>query len=246
MALTTYWADKYIENKHSAREALGQIRPGQRVFIGSSCGEPQHLVRELSELSGQFRDIEIIRLMTLETTPLSLIANKTKDHSLNLRSFYLGSAKPKGIARNMRFITPINMSAIPRLFKSRLLPIHVALIQVSPPDDFGWMSLGVSVDITLAAAQSADLVIAQINTNMPRVLGRSFIHVNEVDFFVEYDEPLLTIGQNPELAAANDIGRLIARRLIDDGSTIAIGLGTTSESVMLALSDRNDLGIHTM
>ena len=246
MAPSTYWADKYIENKHSAREALGQIRPGQRVFIGSSCGEPQHLVRELSELSGQFRDIEIIRLMTLETTPLSLIANKTKDHSLNLRSFYLGSAKPKGIARNMRFITPINMSAIPRLFKSRLLPIHVALIQVSPPDDFGWMSLGVSVDITLAAAQSADLVIAQINTNMPRVLGRSFIHVNEVDFFVEYDEPLLTIGQNPELAAANDIGRLIARRLIDDGSTIAIGLGTTSESVMLALSDRNDLGIHTM
>ncbi len=246
MALTTYWADKYIENKRSAREALGQIRPGQRVFIGSSCGEPQHLVRQLSELSGKFRDIEIVRLMTLETTPLTLIANKTKDHSLNIRSFYLGSAKPKGIARNMRFITPINMSAIPRLFKSRLLPIHVALIQVSPPDDFGWMSLGVSVDITMAAAQSADLVIAQINSNMPRVLGRSFIHVNEVDYFVEYDEPLLTIGENPELAAANDIGRLIARRLIDDGSTIAIGLGTTSESVMLALSDRNDLGIHTM
>ena len=246
MALTTYWADDYIENRRRAREALDHIRPGQRVFIGSSCGEPQHLVRELSELSSQFKDIEIIRLMTLETTPLSLIANKTKDHSLNLRSFYLGSAKAKGIARNMRFITPINMSAIPRLFKSRLLPIHVALIQVSPPDDFGWMSLGVSVDITLAAAQSADLVIAQVNANMPRVLGRSFLHVNEVDFFVEYDEPLLTIGENPELAAANDIGRLIARRLIDDGSTLAIGLGTTSESVMLALSDRNDLGIHTM
>ena len=246
MALTTYWADDYIENRRRAREALSQIRPGQRVFIGSSCGEPQHLVRELSELSFQFKDIEIIRLMTLETTPLSLIANKTKDHSLNLRSFYLGSAKAKGIARNMRFITPINMSAIPRLFKSRLLPIHVALIQVSPPDDFGWMSLGVSVDITLAAAQSADLVIAQVNANMPRVLGRSFLHVNDVDFFVEYDEPLLTIGENPELAAANDIGRLIASRLIDDGSTLAIGLGTTSEAVMLALSDRNDLGIHTM
>ena len=246
MALTTYWADKYIENKRSAREALSQIRPGQRVFIGSSCGEPQHLIRELSELSVQFRDIEIVRLMTLETTPLTLIANKTKDHNLNIRSFYLGSAKVKGIARNSRFITPINMSAIPRLFKSRLMPIHVALIQVSPPDDFGWMSLGVSVDITLAAAQSADLVIAQINSNMPRVLGRSFIHVNEVDYFTEYDEPLLTIGEYPELAAANDIGRLIASRLIDDGSTIAIGLGTTSESVMLALSDRNDLGIHTM
>jgi len=246
MAATSYWADKYVENRRSARNALNLIKPGQRVFIGSSCGEPQHLVRELSEMSHYLKDIEINRLMTLETTPLTLIADKTKDQSLNIRSFYLGSAKSKGIARNKRFITPINMSAIPRLFKSRLLPIHVALIQVSPPDDFGWMSLGVSVDITMAAAQSADLVIAQVNSQMPRVLGRSFIHVNDVDCFVEFDEPLLTIGANPALAAANDIGRLIARRLIDNGSTIAIGLGTTSEAIMLALSEKNDLGIHTM
>jgi acyl-CoA hydrolase/GNAT superfamily N-acetyltransferase len=246
MATTTYWADKYVENRRSAADALKLIKPGQRVFIGSSCGEPQHLVRELSEMSSYLKDIEINRLMTLETAPLTLIADKTKDQSLNIRSFYLGSAKSKGIARNKRFITPINMSAIPRLFKSRLLPIHVALIQVSPPDDFGWLSLGVSVDITLAAAQSADLVIAQINSHMPRVLGRSFIHVNDVDYFVEHDEPILTIGENPAMEAANDIGRLIARRLIDDGSTIAIGLGTTSEAIMLALSEKNDLGIHTL
>ncbi len=246
MARSTYWADKYVEKRCTAAEAISKIRPGQRVFIGSSCGEPQHLVRELSEASGQLRDIEIARLMTLETTPLTLIANKTRDHSLNIRSFYLGSAKPKAIARNRRFITPINMSAIPRLFKSRLMPIHVALIQVTPPDDFGWMSLGVSVDITLAAAQSADLVIAQVNSRMPRVLGRSFIHVNDVDYFVEYDEPLLTVGANPELAAANDIGRLIAKRLVPDGATIAIGMGTTSEAVMLALENKNDLGVHTI
>jgi len=246
MATSTYWADKYVENRRSARDALKLIKPGQRVFIGSSCGEPQHLVRALSEMSNYLKDIEINRLMTLETAPLTLIADKTKDQSLNIRSFYLGSAKSKGIARNKRFITPINMSAIPRLFKSRLLPIQVALIQVSPPDDFGWLSLGVSVDITLAAAQSADLVIAQVNSHMPRVLGRSFIHVNDVDYFVEHDEPLLTIGENPVMAAANDIGRLIARRLIDDGSTIAIGLGTTSEAIMLALSEKNDLGIHTL
>ena len=141
MAPSLYWPDKYVENRKTVTEALKIIKPGQRVFIGSSCGEPQHLIRQLSELSDQFRDIEIIRLMTLETTPLSLIANKTKDHSLNLRSFYLGSAKPKGIARNKRFITPINLSAVPRLFKTRRLPIQAALIQVSPPDDFGWMSL---------------------------------------------------------------------------------------------------------
>ena len=244
MPISGYWADKYIENKRSAHEAIGLIKPAQRVFIGSSCGEPQHLIRELSEASNYFKDIEINRLLTLETTPLTLIANKTRDQSLNIRSFYLGSAKPKSIARNKRFITPINLSAIPRLFKSRLLPIHVALIQVSPPDDFGWMSLGVSVDITLAAAQSADLVIAQVNSRMPRVLGRSFIHVNDVDVFVEYDEPLLTIGETPELKAADDIGRLIAR-LIEDGSTMEIGLGSTHQATLLALADKNDLGIHT-
>ncbi len=244
MPLSSYWADNYVENRRTAQQALGLIKPAQRVFIGSSCGEPQHLVRELSEASDYFKDIEINRLMTLETTPLTLIANKSGDQSLNIRSFYLGSAKPRAIARNKRFITPINLSAIPRLFKSRLLPIHVALIQVSPPDDFGWMSLGISVDITLAAALSADLVIAQVNTRMPRVLGRSFIHVNDVDVFVEYDEPLLTIGETPELEAANDIGRLIAR-LIEDGSTMEIGLGSTHQATLLALADKNDLGIHT-
>jgi acyl-CoA hydrolase/GNAT superfamily N-acetyltransferase len=244
MAISNYWADKYIENRRTAHEALEFIQPGQRVFIGSSCGEPQHLVRQLSDASNYFKDIEINRLLTLETTPLSLIANKTKDQSLHIRSFYLGSAKTRSIARNKRFITPINLSAVPRLFKSRLLPIHVALIQVSPPDDFGWMSLGVSVDITLAAADSADLVIAQVNTEMPRVLGRSFIHVNDVDVFVEYDEPLLTIGETPELEAANDIGRLVAR-LIDDGSTIEIGLGATHQATLLTLSKKNDLGVHT-
>jgi acyl-CoA hydrolase len=120
----------------------------------------------------------------------------------------------------------------------------VALIQTSPPDDFGWMSLGVSVDITLAAALSADLVIAQVNSRMPRVLGRSFIHVNDIDVFVEYDEPLLTIRETPELEAANDIGRLIAH-LIEDGSTMEIGLGSTHQATLLALADKNDLGIHT-
>jgi len=244
MAISKYWADKYVENKRSAAEAISLIKPGRRVFIGSSCGEPQHLVRILSESSGNFTDIEIVRLLTLETAPLTLIANKTKTQSLNIRSFYLGSAKARGLARNLRFITPINLSAIPRLFKSRLLPIHVALIQVSPPDDFGWMSLGVSVDITQAAASSADLVIAQVNPRMPRVLGRSFIHVNDVDVFVEHEEEILTAGDLPDIEAANMIAGHIAR-LISDGSTIQLSLGVTPKATLMALSEKNDLGIHT-
>ena len=175
---------------------------------------------------------------------MTLIADKTKDQSFSIRSFYSGSAKPKSLAKNKRFITPMNLSAVPRLFESRLLPIDVALVQVAPPDDFGWMSLGISVDITLAAAMSADLVIAQVNSSMPRVLGRSFIHVNDVDVIVEHEEELLTIGELPELESANHIGRLIAR-LIDDGSTIQISPGTTPQSILLALSEKNDLGVHT-
>jgi len=244
MAKISYWADDYVQRQETARKAMQRIRPGQRVFVGAASGEPQQLVRALSEVVEDLSDIEIVRLMAYESTPLTLIAQKTHGQTLNIRSFYAGSVKPRGLARNQRFITPLNLSAVPKLFKSRRLPIHAALIQVSPPDDFGWMSLGVSVDITLAAAQSADLVIAQVNANMPRTLGRSFIHVNDVDVIVEYDEPLLHIEPQKESEPANIIARHIAR-LIDDGSTIQIGLGTTPQAVMLALSDKNDLGIHT-
>ena len=244
MVSTDYWADRYVEKRSAAREALKLIKPGQRVFIGSACGEPQHLVRELANLALRFSDIEIVRLLSLETTPLTLIANKSKEQNLTIRSFYLGSARAARIARNQRFITPMNLSAVPRLFKSRQLPIHVALIQVCPPDDFGWLSLGVSVDITLAAAMSADLVIAQVNPQMPKVHGRSFIHVNDVDVIVEYDEEILTVQEPHEFEAANTIGKLIAR-LVDDGSTIHISPGATPQATLLALSDKKDLGIHT-
>ena len=244
MAVSTYWADNYVEKRCSGKKAIGLIRAGQRVFIGSSCGEPQYLVKELAEAADTFTDIEIVRLLSLESTPLTLIADETRDQSFNIRSFYLGSAKPKSLAKNMRFITPMNLSAIPRLFETRRLPIHVALIQVSPPDDFGWMSLGISVDITLAAAMSANLVIAQVNSMMPRVLGRSFIHVNDVDAVVEHEESLLTVGELPELDAANLIGRLV-ERLVDDGSTIQFSPGTTPQATLLALSEKNDIGVHT-
>jgi acyl-CoA hydrolase/GNAT superfamily N-acetyltransferase len=242
--ITSYWADNYVEKKRTVKEAIKLIKPGQRVFIGSSCGEPQHLVKSLSETSAHFTDIEIVRLLALESTPLTLLANKSKIQTMNIRSFYLGSARPASIAENMRYITPMNLSAVPRLFKSRRLPIHVALIQVTPPDDFGWMSLGVSVDITMAAALSADLLIAQVNPKMPRVMGQSFIHVNDVHVIVEHEEDIISVGLPPELEAANVIGRLIAR-LIDDGSTIQICPGATQRATLLALSDKNDLGIHT-
>lgn len=244
MKSARYWADDYIEKKKDVHDAIRMIKSGQRVFIGSYCGEPQHLVKGFAEGSGRLADIEIIRLMSTETTSLTMIANKTQDQRLNIRSIYLGSARSENLAKNKRFYTPMNLSEVPRLFKKRLIPINVALIQVRPPDDFGWMSLGVSVDVTMAAAQSADIVIAQVNSRMPMVLGQSFIHVNDVDAIVEYDEELLTISSVPIPERADMIGRHIAR-LIEDGSTLQIGLDTASQATTLALSEKNDLGVHS-
>ncbi len=244
MPKSSYWADSYIQKRTSADEALRHIKPGQRVFIGSSCGEPQHLVNALSSAAGRFTDLEIVRLLSIESGPLTLIANRSHSQQFNIRSFYLGSASSAKIHRNKRFITPINLSQIPHLFKSRMMPLNAALVQASPPDDFGWMSLGVSVDITLAACEAADIVICQVNPNMPRVLGRSFIHVNDVDHIVEHEEDLLTILPLPELEEANIIAQHITR-LIDDGSTLQTSLGVTNQAIMLCLSDKNDIGVHS-
>ena len=244
MTLASYWADDYVEKKKSITEAISLIRSGQRIFIGSYCGEPQCLVRGLADASRQFSDLEIIRLMSRETTPLTTIANTTRDESLNIRSIYLGAAKSASLAQNKRFYTPVNMSLTPHLFTSRRIPIDVALIQVSPPDDFGWMSLGVSVDVTQAAALSADIVIAQVNASMPMVLGQSFVHVNDVDAIVEHEEALLALTPRPTSEQATLIGKHIAR-LIDDGSTLQVGLDAASQATSLALTQKNDLGIHS-
>lgn len=241
--LTSYWPDDYRAKRRTAAEAIELIKRGQRVFIGTSCGEPQHLVKELASKSGRFTDLEIVRLLSLETAPLTMIAGE-RSQSFTIRSFYSGSTIYETLAQNRRFYTPINLSAIPLLFKTRQIPIHAALIQVSPPDDFGWMSLGISVDVTMAAASSADLVIAQVNPKMPRVLGRSFIHVNDVDVFVEHEEDLLT-AEAPVITEPIRLIAQIVSGLIEDGSTIQLGLGAAPQAVLSALSDKNDLGIHT-
>lgn len=240
----SYWPDDYLRKKKTAAEAVQMIKPGQRVFIGTSCGEPQCLVRQLANQSHCFTDLEITRLLSLESTPLTMIADQSACTSFNVRSFYLGSCKPRALAANKRFMTPINLSSVPKLFTSRQLPLQVALIQVSEPDDFGWVSLGISVDVSMAAAKAADLVIAQVNPRMPRILGRSFLHINDIDVVVEYDEPLLTVGESPEVVSGMRIAEYVAG-LIEDGSTIQMSLGASPAAILAALHEKNDLGIHT-
>ncbi len=245
MPNSQYWADTYLEKLVTPADAIARIRSGQRVFIGSGGGEPQTLVQQLVEKTNSFSGLEIVRLLGQETTSLTAIADRTKDTNLNIRSIYLGETKSESIAKQLRFITPMNMSDAPNLFTTRKLPLNVALIQVSPADDFGWMSLGISVDVTMAAARSADFVIAQVNPRMPRVMGQSFIHVNDVDLLVEYEEELLSVDP-PQVSseAAQQIGEHIAK-LIDDGSTLQIGLDAASQATVHALSNKNDLGVHS-
>jgi acyl-CoA hydrolase/GNAT superfamily N-acetyltransferase len=239
-----YWADSYLIKRRTAAAAIQMIRSGQRIFIGSACGEPQELVRALNDMGKGLTGLEIVRLMSFETPAMADISRKAEMFSRNIRNIYLGAARAGSMIPNRQFITPLNLSEVPDLFLSRKLPIDIALIQTSPPDDFGWMSLGVSVDVTLAAANSANMVIAQVNPRMPRVLGHSFIHMNDVDAIVEHEEDVIAVPPQPLSDAASRIGEHIAR-LIEDGATLQIGLDAASQAALNALADKNDLGIHS-
>jgi len=240
----SYWPDDYIAKKKSVEDAIKMIPSGRRIFIGSSCGEPQYLVKTLVENANRFSDLEIVRLLSLETSPISVAAKEDKGHHFNIRNIYQGAAETRSLSYLKPFITPMNLSAVPDLFKKGQLPIHAALVQVTPPDDFGWMSLGISVDVCLSAVHAANLVIAQVNPNMPRIMGHSFIHVNDVDVIVEKEEPLLTVGSVPEIEAAYKMAKIVTP-FIEDGSTLQLGLGASPQSILIALAHKNDLGIHT-
>jgi len=235
---------KYRSKLCAADEAVRMIRSGQRVFIGSSCGEPQHLVNALLDNADLFSDVEIVRLLSLEGSLMSLMAAEYRGHKFHVRSIYQGSDQTKGLRANQRFITPLTLWAVPDLFKKKMLPLQIALIQVSPPDDNGWMSLGISVDVTLAAAQSAALVIAQVNSRMPRIPGHSFIHLDDVDLIVEQEEELLSAFNLPVYESAAEIA-VTAANLIDDGATLQLGLAELSQPIAKALAQKNDLGVHT-
>ena len=236
---------EYKAKLQTADSAIGMIHSGQRVFIGSSCGEPQHLVDTLFQRRDRLSDLEIIRLLSLEGSITAIFGDQAYGHNFSVRSIYQGAGRTEHLAGGRRFLTPMNICDIPRLFRSGQLPIHAALIQVSPPDAFGYVSLGISVDITLAAARSARLVIAQVNPRMPRTVGNSFLHVNDINLFVEREEELLTVLEFPEEEEVSEpIAQLLAN-LVEDGATIQHGPGEMAATLLAVLAGKNDLGLHT-
>ncbi len=235
------WKEKYKDQLTTPQEAVSRIRPGQRVFIGTGCAQPQELVRALVGRSNDLEDIEIVHLLTTGDAPY---AHKELAHKFRVNSFFIGENVRDLIQEGLGDYTPIFLSDIPRLFRSGQLPLDVALIQVTPPDERGFVSLGISVDIVLSASQNASRVIAQVNPRMPRTHGENTIHVRDLDALVAVEEPLL----EAQVPKADEVTRAIGENvasLVVDGATIEIGIGQIPHATLQFLKNKKDLGIHT-
>ncbi|MDD5474913.1 MAG: GNAT family N-acetyltransferase [Syntrophales bacterium] len=235
------WHEIYRSRLTTAVKALDKIKRGGRIFIGSACGEPQHLVETLIEIAPRTADNEIIHFLDLG---LGSYTDERFTDKFRHNALFIGPRMREVIAQGRADYTPIFLSEIPQLIRSGRMHLDVALIQVSPPDDHGYVSLGISVDITKIAAEEADYVIAQVNPNMPRTLGDTFLHVSDIHAFVEFAEPLLEFFPETPGPVEEKIGSYIAE-IIENESTIQTGVGRIPGSIFPCLVDKKNLGVHT-
>ncbi len=239
------WKEAYPEKFLPEDQIFSHIHRGDRIFLGTGCGEPQHLVRSLAHYvqahPNALFDAEVLQVWTLGIAPYA--DERWKTHFRH-NSFFIAHNTREAVNQGMADYTPVFLSHVPHLFYRGLVPIDVALIQTSPPDDHGFMSLGVSVDIVKAATEKASVVIAQVNRRMPRVHGDGFIHIEDVDFIVPHDEPLLEYVSEADTEVAQQIGKYVAR-LIRDGDTIQVGYGSIPNAILSNLSQKRYLGVHS-
>lgn len=237
--------ERYPEKFIPENKIFERIRRGAHIFIGTGCGEPQQLVALLAAYIKAHPkavfDAEVFHVWTLGVAPY---ADEKFQQNFRHNSFFIGENTRSAVNEGLADYTPIFLSQIPGLFRRGYIPIDVALIQVSPPDRNGYVSLGVSVDITKEAVEKAELVICQVNSHMPRVHGDTFIHVEKVDFIVHYDEPLLEYSPEVSDELADQIGKYVAR-LVEDGDTIQVGYGSIPNAILANLEGKKHLGVHT-
>lgn len=236
-----HWQEKYATLIATPEQAVAQIRPGQRVFIGTGCAEPLALVRAMTKRAKELPDTEIVHLLTFGDAPY---AHREMTEFFRVNSFFIADNVRDIIQEGLGNYTPIFLSDIPRLFSSGQLRLDAALIQVSPPDDEGMCSLGVSVDIVKSAAENAGLVIAQVNPNMPRTRGNTLLHIYDMDMLVPCDEPLVESPTAEMDERTRRIGEHVAS-LVENGATLELGIGKIPHAVLHSLYDKKDLGIHT-
>ena len=236
---------RYPEKFVPENVVFSHIHRGSRIFVGTGCGEPQYLVRALIRYVEShptaFFDAEVFQVWTLGIAPY---ADQRFKQNFRHNSFFIANNTREAVNQGMADYTPIFLSNVPEIFYCGLVPIDVALIQTSPPDEHGYMSLGVSVDIVKAATEKASRVIAQVNSHMPRVHGDSFIHIEDVSFVIPHDEPILEYTSEADTEIAQQIGKYVSR-LIRDGETIQVGYGSIPNSILSNLRDKKHLGVHS-
>jgi len=225
----------------SPQEAVKIIKSNDRVYIQAAAAAPQGLINAMTERSEELRNVEICQLHTEGKAPY---ANPELSKSFHVNSFFIGPNVRHTIAAGNGSYTPVFLSELPILFKRNIIDIDVTLIQVSPPDKHGYCSLGVSVEATLAAIENANHVIAQINPQMPRTHGDGIIHISELDYFVEIDEPIHEKEAKKTSQEERKIGEYIAE-MIEDRSTLQMGIGSIPNAVLELLGNHKDLGLHT-
>ena len=244
------WDLEKTKKKHPEKFAPEQtifshIHGGDRIFIGAGCGEPQYLVKALAEYVASFPkafvDAEVYHIWTLGVLPY---ADEKLKHNFRHDSFFIGEPTRNAVNKGAADYTPVFLSQVPKLFDRRILSIAVAMVQTSPPDEDGFMSLGINVDITKHAAKNASLIISQINSQMPRVYGDSLVHLNDVNYVIPHDESLLEFKPGVSDEIARRIGKYVAR-IIEDGDTLQVGYGRIPNAILSQLKNKKHLGIHT-
>lgn len=235
------WKGLYRQKLTSAREALRLVQSGHRVYIHPGCATPTPLIEALLERAGDLHDVELIHMMTLGPADY---AKPEYAGRFRTNSLFIGSNVREAVQAGRADYTPIFLSEIEALFTMGALPLDVVLLQVSPPDEHGYMSLGVGVDCTLNAARSARYVIAEVNERMPRTLGDTFLHVSQVTAMVETSRPLLQLQAGPVTPSERKIAENVAQ-LIPDAATLQLGIGGVADAVLKCLDRHKDLGLHT-
>ena len=236
------WTDIYRKRCTSAAEAVKDIRSGDRVWIHPGCNTPARLIEAMVARAPELENVEVVHILTLGPAPY---AEPGMEPHFRHRALFVGSNVRQSVSEGRADAVSIHLHEVPRLITTGRLPVDVALIHISPPDEHGFCSYGVGVDATKAAAEQARTVIALVNQQMPRVLGDSFIHVSKLTHVVEADEPVLEHPMAPEISdVARQIGENIAS-LIPDEATLQMGIGEIPDAVLLFLEDKRDLGVHT-
>jgi acyl-CoA hydrolase/GNAT superfamily N-acetyltransferase len=237
--------EKYPGKFAPLERIFSQIHRGDRIFIGTACSEPQYLVRALIDYvtahPKAIFDAEVYHVWTLGVAPYTDVKFK---QNFRHNSFFVGDNTRDAVNQGLADYSPVFLSQVPGLFRDKLVQVDVALIQVSPPDSHGFVSLGISVDITKAAVQAAEVVVAQMNAHMPRVHGDTFLHLETLDFIVPHDEPLLEYRATVPGEIARRVGSYVAT-IVRDGDTIQVGYGSLPNAILENLKDRKHLGIHT-